>query len=314
MIANPERTQLISSMGWVDHDFLWRYDVRASTPERIPLGTGARYLSLHSSGSGRFSVVHHFDGGRIEVTLHSFSDPGKILGRALVNSGEKRVEGDAAAWGDVPLLYVVSLTFEPWKDFVLLRMVPSTGLVDVQRLEWYDETFDKGYQGVIEVLELPGEECALVSVQRSSELILHDLATGKKKSSLDLGGRGGNPNLQLGKGGAEIWASDYDTMVVVRREDWRVGRSARVQGALVGTQQFIGDYSFSPDDDSCVVARPFSGDVVGIDGATLKVKGTAKLGRQPLEVVALPHGEVVARDWQTGDPLRGKLKRSWFVG
>jgi len=81
-----------------------------------------------------------------------------------------------------------------------------------------------------------------------------------------------------------------------------------------GTQQFIGDYSFAPDEETCVVARPFGGDAVGIDAATLKIKRSVKLGRQPLELVALPRGEIVARDWKTGDPLRGRLKRRWFAG
>jgi hypothetical protein len=313
MISNPERTVLVSSVGWVDHDFLWRYDVRTSTVERISLGTGARYLSLDSSGAGRFSVVHHFDGARLELTVHSFSNPKDVLARASVNSREKKLDGDAADWGDIPLLYVDYLDFAPWKDFILLKISPSIGRIDVQRLEWYDETFDKGYQGVIDVLELPGEDCALVSVQRSSQLVLHDLETGMKKGAIDLGGRGGNPKLQLRKGGAEIWASDYDTLVVIQREGWRIIRRARLQGAGPGAQQFIGDFSFAPDEDSCVVARPFSGDVVGIDSVTLKIKRAAKLGRQPLEVIALPRGEVVARDWKTGDVLRGKLERRWFV-
>ena len=62
------------------------------------------------------------------------------------------------------------------------------------------------------------------------------------------------------------------------------------------------------------MARPFSGDVVGIDTATLKVKCTAKLGRQPLEVAALGRGAIVARDWKTGDFLRGQLTRTWLAG
>ena len=63
-----------------------------------------------------------------------------------------------------------------------------------------------------------------------------------------------------------------------------------------------------------MVARPFRGDVVGIDAATLKIKRSARLGRQPLEVAAVQQGDVVARDWKTGDLLRGKLERRWFAG
>src|SRR5262249_30918002 len=125
-------------------------------------------------------------------------------------------------------------------------------------LEWYDNSYDKGYQGVFDVLGLPGESAALVSVQRSSRVILHDLDTGKRINSIDLGGRGGNPKLELRESGKEVWAADYDTLVVVGTEDWKIQRKSRLQGAAAGTQQFIGDFSFSPDQKLCLVARPFS--------------------------------------------------------
>lgn len=310
MISNPEGTTLLSSVGWVDHDALWRFDVADGTTATIPLNTGARYSSLHSNGSSRFAMAHHFDGHRFEVSVRSFSAPNIVLARAVVEDGESRVVGDCSSWIDVPHLYIEYLAFAPWKDFVLLKMLPATSSIEIQRLEWYDDSYDKGYQGVVDVLELPGYDCALVSVQRSSHLILHDLGTGMQRHSIDLGGRSGNPRLELRASGKEIWASDYDTLVVVQTENWQVNRSSRLQGAGAGTQQFIGDFSFVPDQKLCAVARPFSGDIVGIDLSSLKIERTAKIGRQPLEVAALPRGEVVARDWKTGDLLRGTLGRS----
>lgn len=310
MIANPERTALVSSLGWVDQDKLWLFDVPSGSAEHISLNSGAKYLSLHSSGSNYFSVGHHFDGARFELTVHSFSEPRKVLARATVKNDERKVIGDASIWKEVPLLYIEYFGFEPWKDFVLLKISPSTVQVEVQRLEWYDDTYDKGYQGVIGVLPLPGGVSALVSVQRSSKLVLHDLETGKKTGDVDLGGIGGNPHLQFRSGSDEIWASDYDSLVVLDKNDFHVVRKSRLQNAAPGTQQFIGDYSFSPNDNICVVARPFSGDVVGIESNTLKVVSSAKVGQQPLEVAALPGEEIVARDWKTGKLLRGGLKRS----
>ena len=307
MIANPEKTTLVSSVGWVDHDTLWLFHVPAARAECLSLGSGARYLSLHSSGSDRFSVGHHFDGTRFELKVHSFSNPGRVQAQAILKNDENRLAGDSSAWENVPLLYVEYLSFEPWKDFVLLRVSPQGGLIRVQRLEWFDDTYDKVYQGVIGVLELPGEEVAVVSVQRSSQLIIHDLDTGLKKGAVDLGGYGGNSDLQFRNEGKEIWANNYDSIVVIQRSDWRILGSARLQGTSPQVRGFIGDFSFAPDEEICAVARPFSGDVVGIDTATLKIKRTAKLGRQPLEVVALAQGEVVARDWKTGDLLHGKL-------
>jgi len=315
MISNQERSTLLSSLGWVEGDALWRFDVAARRSESVPLGTGARHASLHSSGSARFSVARHFDGRRFEVTVRSFSAPGEVLARAVVHEGENQLTGDLSVWKEVPRLYVEYLAFAPWKDFVLLQVTPPQGRIEVQRIEWYDHSYDKDYQGVVDVLELPGDDSALVSVQRSSRLVLHDLETGRQRQSIGLGGGGGSPRLALGNSGREIWASDYDALVVLRREDWRVVRRARLQSAFSGTQQFIGDFSFAPDAPLCVVARPFAGDVVGVDVATLKIKSSAKLGRQPLEVAALPGGDVVARDWKTGALLRGTLeRRRWFGG
>lgn len=298
---------LISSLGWVDHGALWCLDVSTSTIERLPLGTEARYLSLHSSGLGHFSVGHHFDGARFELTVHSFSDPSSVLARAVFKEGQRTVVGDASAWAEVPLLYTDYLGFDPWKDFVLLKIDPSKERIEPQRFEWYDDTYDKGYQGVVGVLELPGEDFAIVSVQRSSRLILHDLNTGMKRGVVNLGGRGGNPKLQFRNAGKEIWASDYDTRVVLQRSDFRVLRGALMQNANAGTRLFIGDYAFARDQDICLVARPFSGDVVGVDPLTLKTKLTARLGRQPLEAAALDGGRIVARDWKTGDTLHGQM-------
>ena len=111
-----------------------------------------------------------------------------------------------------------------------------------------------------------------------------------------------------------MWARDYDTLVVIGTADWQVLRSARLQNAFTGTQQFIGDFAFAPDQALCAVARPFRGDVVAVDLASLKIKSFAKLGRQPLEAVALPGGKIVARDWKSGDLLLGALERRWFLG
>jgi hypothetical protein len=314
MIANPEGTMLLSSVGWVDHDALWLFDVAAGTTDTITLGTGARYSSLRCLGSQRFAAVHHFDGRRFEVSVRSFSAPDVVLARAVVEDGRSMVDGDGWAWSDVPHLYVEYLGFAPWKEYVLLKVSPSTSTIEVQRLEWYDGSYDKEYQGVADVIELPGDDCALVSVQRSSRLILHDLATGRQRRSIDLGGGGGNPRLELRDSGKEVWASDYDRLVVVRTGSWQVQRRSRLQRSGAGTQQFIGDFSFVPDQELCAVARPFSGDIVAVDLRTLKIKRSAKVGRQPLEVAALPRGEVVARDWKSGDLLRGTLERRWFAG
>jgi hypothetical protein len=308
MIANPERTVVVSSLGWVDHDALLIFDVATSVAERRALGNGARYLSLHYSGSDYFSVGHHFDGAQVDLTIHPFSDPPRILASASINERGSKLLGDGLLWMKVPTIYIAYLAFEPWKESVLLRICAEAERVEVQPFDWFDDTYDKGYQGPMGALTLPGGEFALISVQRSSDLVLHELATGKKKRTVGLAGRGGNPSLQFRNGMREIWASDYDSLVVLDAEQLRVVRSARLQSSAPGTQKFIGEYSFVAGEQHCVVARPFSGDIVQIDVQTLEVTSSARTGGQPLEAVALPRGQVVARDWKSGDLLNGRLE------
>lgn len=312
MISDGNKSVLVSSIGWVDRDSLWIFDPGKDRESRISLGGGARYLSLHSSGTGRFAVVHHFDGARFEATVHSFEEPAIALARAVVDEKHSEMSGEPRIWKDVPRLYAEYLGFPPWKDYVLLDLSAARMQIDIRKLAWFDESYDKSYQGIVTASELPGGKCALVSVQRSSEVVIHDLETGMKKGGIHLAGRGGNPTFRFRRTAAEIWATDYDTIVVVDPGSLRTMRSARLQKSCTGTMQFLGDLDFDPDEELCAVARPFCGDVVGIDPSNLGKRSIARLGRQPLEVAALPENRIVARDWKTGETLRGVLKKRLF--
>jgi hypothetical protein len=309
MISNPEGTRLLSSLGWVEGDALWQLDVAGGDPETIALGTGARYSSLHDLGTGRFAIAHHFDGRRFEVSVRGFSQPREVLAHAMLDGVTSALTGDSSAWKDVPTLYVEYLGFAPWKDFVLLAVSPASGRIEVQRLGWYDDSYDKGYQGIVDVLELPDTNSALVSVQRSSRLVVHDLESGAERRGIDLCGGGSGGRLMRRKAGKEIWTVDYDTLAVLLTDGLRIDRSARLQDAPHGVRQFVGDFAFAPDRELCVVARPFSGDVVAVDEHALKIRYSARVGRQPFEVAALAEARVLARDWKTGDLLRGTLER-----
>ena len=310
MILSPDATTSLSSLGWIEHDALWRLDVGRNTIDTIPMATGARYASLHRvPGSPRFVVAHHFDGSRFELSVRDYRAPETILAAALLEPGAIRLTGDAAAWAGVPLLYVEYLAFPPLDDFVLLKVQPSAGAIAIQPLLWFDDSYDKAYQGVVGVLQLPDPDVALIAVQRSSRLILHDLRTGAALRSINLGGGyGGNPRMEIRDEGREVWANAYDTVAVVQVGNWQVRRRAWLQEADGTTQLFVGDYAFVPDADLCVVARPFSRDIVALDARTLKVVATVQVDGQPMEVAALPGGDVVAREWKTGVLLTGSLR------
>lgn len=314
MISDPNRTVALSSLGWVERDAIWMLDVARSQVRTIACKSGARYCSLHHTGSSEtFAAAHHFDGRRFEVTVRKFSDPAAVLERATVDEhGRGGITGDVKTWQTVPLLYVEYLASEPWNDFVLVRLSPERLAVEILGLDWYDDSYDKGYQGVIDVVPL-GDN-AIFAVQRSSTLIVQNLRDPSSRRIISLADRHGNPRPELRNSGKEVWAVDYDTLVVVQTSDGRMLRSRRLQDARDGVNEFVGDISFSSHGDLCMVARPFSGDVLALDTTTLKTKSSVRLGQQPLELLALSESELVSRDWKTGALLRGTLRRRWFAG
>lgn len=310
MLTDPAERFVVSSLGWVDGGALWILDVRSSQARVSEIGD-AKYLSLHRGSAGHFAVAHHYDGDRLVITAHSFDAPSAVLSRVIISGESRRFEGPFEPWSNVPRFYVAYLVQPAWSDFALVcidREEPT-----LQTFDWFDDSYDKGYQGVIGVTEIPNSGQLLVSVQRSSKVVLYDPVTRQKRGEVLLSGGHGNPALFFRTQVAELWADDYDTVVKVEPNTWRVVQSRRLQKAASGAAQFIGQYSFDGAESLCAVARPFSGDIVGIDPGTLRTKYRAKVGSQPLEVALLHDRRVFARDWKTGNLLAAELVRAWFA-
>jgi hypothetical protein len=184
----------------------------------------AKYCSLHRGEESLFAVVHHFDGDRLEVTGHSFAEPGVALSRCIVTAETRRIEGDAAVWSGLPRYYVAYLKQPAWSDFALIQVAPDA-TVSLQTFEWYDERYDKEYQRVIGVTPVPGSHLVIVSVQRDSKPVIYDPETRRKVGEVSLSGNFGNPRLYFRRTAPELWADDYDTILKLDSETWRVLKS-----------------------------------------------------------------------------------------
>jgi hypothetical protein len=312
MIANPEETMIISSLGWVDKGSLWLLDTRSDSIQNLNL-SDAKYISLHYEGGDCFSIVHHYDGKKVVISAHTFERPDVTIAKIHFKDGTTRFEGDDEIWKKVPKAYPEYIQLPAKSDFYLLLINPIRPELKVIDLKWYDDSYDKGYQGVIGAIEVPKTSQLIISVQRNSSPILYDLEGRKLIKKLTLSGRNGNPHLKFRRTANELWADDYDTLLSIDPKDWRVKKSIRLQDAAENTMQNIGNYSFNRDETLCAVARPFSGDVVALDTKRFKITHYSKLGKQPLEVCLLNNGTVYSREWQTGSLLKGKLKRKWFT-
>lgn len=311
MITNPGETLIVSSLGWVEKGSLWTLDTNTDSIRTLKL-SDAKHLSLHDSNSEYFSIVHHYYGKKLLITAHSFESPDEALSKAIFNEGTTSIQGDKEVWKKLPRAYVAYLQYPSKADFFLLFIEPVRPELQIIALDWYDDSYDKDYQGVIGAVEVPGTSLLIISVQRDSNPILFDIEKRKVVGKLSLAARQGNPSLRFRRTADELWADDYDTILSIDPNSWKTKKHLHLQAAATGAMQFIGNYSFNKDETLCAVARPFSADVIALDTERFKITHYARVGRQPLEVALLSDGRVYSRDWKTGEMLKGKLKRKWL--
>jgi len=312
MLSDMGGEVVVSSLGWVDHSNLWVFRATHGNVETVPLGN-AKYLSIHPGTGDFFSVTHHFEADRVEITVHTFSEPQEPVARALLNSDSSEVTGDSSVWSNVQTNYVTQYSGPFGSDFCLVRLHILEKRVELQRFGWYGDEYDKGYQGILGVVEIPGQDLLIVSVQRDSHPVLYDPVTRTKVGTLNLADRMGNPTLFFRRRANELWTDDYDSLVKIEPGSWRILGSRLLQKEIAGNRQFIGEFWFDADETMCVVARPFSRDAIALSPDTFRTKSRCKLDGQPLEAACLRDGSVVARDWKSGSLLRGQLRRTWSI-
>jgi hypothetical protein len=306
MLVDERGRTVISSCGWVDHAGLWvfRSDTRKAEVIKI---SEAKYLAPIAGSHDYFSAVHHFDGTRVEITVHHFDEPSRVISTASLTPDGSSLLGDSSAWDYVQKYYTAYLVRPPISDSCLLCVRPKDNRVEIQQFGWYNTGYDKGYQGVTGVSEVPGSDHLIVAVQRSSELVIYNPQTQEKVRCIQLAGRHGNPSPFFRRFAAELWADDYDTIVKIDTATSLVLASRMLQPEVNGMRQFSGRFAFNREETLCIVARPFSGDAIGLDPSTFEIRYRCELGRQPLEAVVLPDNSIVARDWRSGTLLEGSL-------
>lgn len=310
MLISPENRFVVSHLGWVDKSSLWTYDAVKDRINSVPLGN-AKYLSLYAcKDPDQFAVLHHFDGRLIRLTIHTFDNPASPLCSIEHSSGESRVSGDQSVLLNAPRFYTAFYNPGSHADYHLISVDSTCSKIEVERFDWYNDSYDQDYQGVAGVIELPSGEL-IISVQRDSNPIVYDPKTKTVLRKLALAGKYGNPRFRFAKHRKEIWADDYDTILKFDSDTLNRKAARGLQSMLQGTSQFIGDWSFNREESLCLVARPFSGDIIAISTDDLKTKYVAKTGQQPLEAIFLNDEMVIGRDWKTGALLKGVLKRKW---
>lgn len=143
MLTNTSENFVISSLGWVDGGSLWTFRLDEQRARRVPLGD-AKHLTLHARTDDHFSVVHHHEGSRVEISVHHFEDVSTALGRALKDAEGSSVVGPPSIWAHVQTNYTAYYKGPFWSDHALVRVDPTKQSVSLQQFNWYTGEYDKG--------------------------------------------------------------------------------------------------------------------------------------------------------------------------
>jgi len=234
------------------------------------------------------------------MSVRRFSDPATEVARVDFDQTYFTFAGDNDAWRQVESAAVVNgLTGQ---HLVCISLGPELRILD---LGWYLKgDYDHGYQGLTCCIARRDSPGFIVSVQRSSDLVILD-QEGRHAGLISLSGAHGNPDL-IYRDEKRLIATDYDTVTEVDVAKGRMTRHVRLQDAAAATQQFIGAVSLTGPNHA-LVARPFSGDVVRLSLKSFEVEARAAAQLQPLSVCALDDERFLYRDWHSGRAFIG-----WF--
>lgn len=299
MFYDPATNSAFGSLGWVDHGTVWCCDLGSNIERRIVL-PDVRYVSVHQHAGGLLRVIHH--GEQSTASVRACAAPELELASLRSDASGWRFHGDSTLWGET-LAFLMKASSGQTE---LLLVDGSTETVRRLDLSWFNsENYDLDYQGLVDCLALPDLGVVVVAVQRSSELVLIDPDRNERIGTIQLADRWGNPELRFLSRGMFL-ASDYDTLCLVDG----ASRSAECSPTLQppspsNTHQFIGGYDL--DETVCVVARPYSGDVVRLEIGTFVELGRVSVPGQPFSICLTSDRSFLTRDWQTGKLESGQF-------
>jgi hypothetical protein len=315
MIINTAGTLAISNMGGLDGGNLWSYKLGRLRPELVRL-SDSKWLSLIGGANDWFVLIHQEDEASTRLTVHSFQNIAEIVSSIELDTSNTKPQAFSKITNSPILGEKSERSFLPKAYAIRSRTGPSLllvdwkkGTVEIRTLSWHKEFYDTMYQGILEVVEIPGSPLLLISIQRDSAPVIYDYVQGKVIRKLKLADRNGNTQLFFRRQAPELWASDYDTLVKMDSRNYDVLDTVKLQEGQVGmARSNIGKYYFGPDERFCVVARPHSGDIAIVDPSSFRIVGNIKTEGLPEDVGFLGHDHVISRDLRTGHLLQATLR------
>jgi hypothetical protein len=303
MITSPDEQCAISNLGWVDHGSIWTWRVDNPRPSFITL-SDAKWLDVLAGPGEHFAAVHHWDGEKVQVTVHSFTNPEVTLASVSVEGSKRTSNGDVSIWNEVPSVFRCFLGDSAPRDSGYFVLQIHEGVTSIRRLDWFDrDHFDLDYQSVCSLLVLKESNEVLVGIQRSSTLYICEPIDFSITRTITLPGRSGNPSPIHSRDDRSIWTVDYDTLVRLDQSDWEFQHAVQLQQNVDGEGRFVGRIWLPSNEDSIAVPRPYSGDVLIIDPIDLTTRIRVDVDGQPFDAAVMQDGTLVCRDWKSGDTI-----------
>lgn len=295
MILSTHYHKAIHGYGIGKRPELTVIDVESKTIEKI-IVEGPSYIWLKALTQEHFISVESFEGNeKLNLNIRPFSSPESVLTGVSVTADSLVFSGDDSIWKNAPRYYVRYLSHPVHgDDYRLIDLQRKTEGEVFPSLEWFDDSYDKCWQGPTDVVEVPGSGYILFSIGRSSSLVLYDPEKKAVVRKIGLAGRAGDGCCSFNKSKSHLWCVDYDTLLKFRTSDFKKLKSRKLQDSTFGLEmKFIGEFSLSSDEKYCAVARPYNRDVILIDSETFKTISKARTGSQPYYLGLLPNYEFV---------------------
>ena len=316
MISDGKNSQFVSHLAWVDGSQVWVYRTEGGDAHHLPFSQSKDFV-LFPGRDDYFAVAHRSSEDSFLLTAHSHREVREVIssvqlrlirmprGVGADDTGLRleRFDGDISVWRHLPRYYTLANSDTP----ILAFIDHPAANVHSQLLNWY-RAYDSLYQGIVDTKEVPETDHLLFSIQRRSRLVLYDPIRRDVISNIDTPDGHGNPRPLFRRLASELWVRDYCSLLAIDRGTWAVRRSQRLQEGRAGSPSaFLGDFCFDEAENICVLARPFEGDILGINTSDFRITHKASVGMQPLEVGFFGAHQIIARDWKTGTSLRGSM-------
>lgn len=310
MLLNGLENKAVTYSKQGDHPGFSVIDIESKRIKPVKTNN-CEYLSLKQMSSHLFITVEHFKGKKLLFSIRSYEAPYDVLSSTTIEASNIFLTGDIDLWKEAPR-YHVEYFMHPilGNNFYLIDFKAASFNDLFIPLDWFDDTYDKQYQRVMDVIKVPGENFLLFSVQRSSDLVLYDMQKKSLIKKIPLAGRRGNPQCIFNNDGNELWCIDYDTLLKLKTLDFQILLSKQLQEPSDDmTMQFIGGFALTKNGRYCAVARPFSNDLILLDATSFKTVSISKSNFQPVEVLILSDFKFISRDWKTGEVEFGRFEQ-----